>query len=253
MDQRPLMRRSRFGNQAACLLLLAAATLAHGRVFEFLGRSGGGSYDALPGWTRAYSETWTINGGRTDIEVWSASETLAATVDRLRSEAARRGDIAAFSPGDTLAWGVTEGGGRIVRFLCTAMESGRQTIVFRFSQTEADSRRSAAGRVDAKMPGDVPVPPGAKPEFVATSAESGTTLGVFTVDSSPADARNFLANSLQQAGWTPAAGPPAAFLNGTVFYIRGASICGYAIKMSGQNGSCVVTVLHRRLASGETD
>jgi hypothetical protein len=253
MDPRPRIRRPTIGVRLAVLLLVIAGSAAQGRIFESLGRIGRASYESLPGWARAYSSAWVINGGRADVEVWSVSDTLGATLNRLREEAQRQGAIATFFPGSTMAWGVASGGGRVSRFLCNTMDSGRQTMVFRFSQTESAIRASAGGPKDMRLPEDIPAIPGAKAEFLAVGGEAGATLAVFTVPGSAPDARAFLGRALQQAGWTPALGQASSPDNGMGFYLRGSSLCGFTAKMSGHDGSCVVTVLHRRLKSGETN
>lgn len=252
MDSRPRIIPSclRLG-LGTLLLVLAGSAAVHARIFESLGRTGQGSYAVLPGWSRTYESTWIINGAPAGVEIWSASESLDATLNRLREEARRQGDVASFFPGSTMAWGMTSGGGQVTRFLCNASDSGRQTLVFRFSQTEADFRRASGTVKDMTLPEDIPMVPGAKAEFIAAGGEAGSTLAVFTVPGSAADARTFLARALQQSGWTPALGPAASPDNGMGFYLRRSSLCGFTAKMSGHDGSCVVTVLHRRLKTGE--
>lgn len=242
----PLPRRPILFLFFLCLL----APFAQARVFESLGRQGQGRYESLPGWTRAHASTWTFNGGRTDVEVWNVSLPLGQTLERLRADAARQGDVSAFFPGTAMAWGVAGGGGRVTRFICNEMESGRQTLVFRFSQTDEDFKRSRAGPADVRLPESIPVMPGARAEFVATGSE-GATLAVFTVPGGETDARDFLARSLGQAGWTPALGAGTSPQDGLGFYIRGTSLCGFSAKMSRHDGACVVTVWHRRLNRGD--
>ncbi len=253
MDPRSRIRHSPIGARLALLILVIAGSAAHGRIFESLGRAGSGSYASFPGWSQTYASPWVINGSRTDVEVWSISDSLSATLSRLRAEAKRQGDIASFFPGASLAWGVSSGHGQMTRFLCNALDGNRQTLVFRFSQSESDIKRSSGGPGALALPEGIPVMAGAKPEFVATSDESGTTLAIFTTPESAAQVRAFLDRALKQAGWLPALGPTAPPDSGLGFYLRGRSICGFTAKMSGHDGSCVVTVLHRRLKSGESN
>ena len=247
MDARRLIQNTTAVLGLAALLGLAPDD-AHARVFERLGVSARGPYDVFPGWARAYEAPLIINGARFGLEVWSAAESLAAVLNRLREEDRRTGRLTAFFPGATQAWGFSAGQGRVDRLLCTAMDGGRQTLVFRFSQPESEFERvrlPAAG-----LPGDLPVVPGSKPEFCAINEESGTTLAVFTAPGTAAEASAFLGRSLEQAGWTSALGPGPNRLGQMGFYLRRNTLCGFTAKMSGQNGACVVTVLHRRLTTG---
>ncbi len=247
MDTRSRLRCAPAALGLTALLCLAAGP-ADARVFEHLGGSARGPYNAFPGWARAYTAPLVVNGARTGVEVWSAPEPLAAVLARLREEARRTGGIAAFFPGATQAWGVSAGQGRVDRLLCTAMDSGRQTLVFRFSLPE--SAFAQARLPPAVLPEEVPLVPGAKPDFIAANEESGTTLAVFTAPGTPADAAAFLGGALGQAGWAPALGAGSGQLGGMGFYLRRRSLCGFTAKMSGFDGSCVVTVLHRRLKTG---
>lgn len=253
MDTGSRMRRRPGPLRLAASIFLAACAFSHGRIFESLGRIGRDSYETLPGWSRAYAAPFVLNGGRADVEVWSAPESLSAALARLRDEAKRQGGIAAFFPGTAMAWGLSTGGGRVSRILLAEMEGGRQTLVFRFSQTEAVFRQTAAGLRNAALPDNLPVYPGARAEFIAVNEQSGVTFAVFTVPGAAvADARAYLARALEQAGWIPALGAAAAAYPGMGFYTRRNALCGWTAKLSGNGGDCVVTLLHRRLKTGES-
>jgi hypothetical protein len=232
------------------LLLLFLGGAASARVFENLGRVAQPPAGSQPGWSLAYSARWTLNGSRAEVEVWSASEPLAAALDHLRAEASRQGDIAAFLPGSAMAWGAVGGHGRMARFLCKTSESGRQTLVFRFSQSEADFHRTVAGPAEGGLPDSLRAPPGARPVFTAANEDSGTTIAVFTADGTPGEACAFMAESLAGNGWSPALGKTGS-IGPMGFYLRRDALCGFSAKMSGHDGSCVVTVLHRRLKTGD--
>jgi hypothetical protein len=236
------------------LLLLAAllAGPASARVFESLGRGPFLREGALPGWSRAYSADWTLNGAPAGVEVWSASESLDAALARLRAEAARQGAVAVFLPGSEMAWGALAAGGRLTRFLCTTSESGRQTVVFLFSQTESDFLRSREDGAAARLPDGLTPPPGARPVFTAANRDSGTAFAVYASPGSAQEARAYMAASLSGAGWAPAAGRAEGSTGGGLdLYLRGNALCGFSAKMSGHDGSCVVTVIHRRLPGEE--
>lgn len=229
-------------------LLLLGASAAHGRIFESLGRSARGHFESFPNWSKAYASSWIINGGKTEVEVWSAAESLSGVVNRLREEAGRQGDLAAFFPGSELGWGLSAGHGRVTRYLFSAMESGRQTLVYRFSQSESEFMKAGREVPEAKWPEDVPVPPGARTEFFATGGEAGSVLAVCTVDADPGEMRTFLTRSLEQKGWTPVAGPGSQG-----FYYRRSSVCQLTAKKAGHDGLCVVTVWYRQLSQGPLD
>ncbi len=233
------------------LLLAALAGPAQARVFESLGRASfqpGGDH---PGWARAYAADWALNGAATKVEVWSASETLPAAIARMREEARRQGVIGVFLPGETLAWGAVSGGGRITRCLCTTSDSGRQTTVFLFSQADEDFRQTLGAPRPVALPDSIPAPPGATVLLSAANRDSGSTFAVFSAPGTAADSRQFLAGSLAAAGWKAAAGAGADPAGPMALYLKGAALCGFTAKMSGHDGSCVVTVMHRRLMAGD--
>jgi hypothetical protein len=151
-----------------------------------------------------------------------------------------------------MAWGAIAAGNRIARALCTTSESGRRTTVFLFWQSGANFRPAAPGPEAARLPDSIPEPPGAHPVFTAASAESGSTIAIFSAPGAAEEIRAFMASSLAGSGWTSAAGPNAGFAAGSLgFYVRPGALCAVSAKMSRHNGSCVVTVLHRRLKEGE--
>ncbi|MFO7535413.1 MAG: hypothetical protein R6X19_06985 [Kiritimatiellia bacterium] len=229
------------------LLLAAAGPAAHGRIFENLGRSDR-RYESFPNWSKAYASTWNINGGKTEVEVWSVAEPLGGVVNRLRGEASRQGEVAVFFPGSELGWGLSAGGGRVTRYLFSAMESGRQTLLYRFSQSASEFLKTGRDIPQAGWPADIPMPAGAKMEFSASGGEAGSVLAVCTVAADPGELREGLIRSLEQKGWTSIVGPGAPG-----FYVRGSSLCQLTAKKAGQDGLCVVTVWVRQLSQGPAD
>jgi hypothetical protein len=232
---------------AAAVLVALPFTPAQARVFQSLGRAPYQPAGSHPAWTRAQASAWTFNGGHADVEVWSVEESVTAAVHRMREQARREGAIAVFLPGHDMAWGAVGHGGRMARILCTASESGRQTLVFVFSQTESDFRRSLAGPADRRLPGALPIPPGARLRFTAVNRDNGASFAVLTAGGSPAGITDYLASSLRNDGWTPAAGtagPLAVFL-------RPGALCAFNAKLSGTDGSVTVTMVYRRLDAGD--
>lgn len=232
---------------AACAaLLLTLAATGQARVFDGAGRAPG-YWATLPGWERAYAAPLLLNGAPADLEIWNAPERLHAALDRLRERATAAGEIAVFLPGPDMAWGVTAGGGRVHRVFATAMESGRQTLVFRFSQSESDFR--AAPR-HPPLPDGIPAFPGASPAFQAVNRTSRTTFAVYTASAQPADVHAYYARALASRQWSPALGAAEPAAMG--FFLRQDALCGVAAKKARQTGLTVITVVHRRLSDGAT-
>lgn len=241
--------------RAAIILFLPATFLFALPLFaRVVMVSGVASYNpsaGRSGWGLAHAADWTLNGAPVQIEVWGVPAPPSVALNALRADVRREGGMAAFLPGSGMAWGAYSLDDRLVRCLVLETDNGRASLAFLFVQTEEAFRRGRSAPAGVALPDGVPLPPGTRLRFTAANQVSGTFFALAESARTPAETRQAMADALARAGWSPIAGTADGSAGPLAFYVRSGALCAFSVKLSGHDGACMVTLIHRRLGPGD--
>ena len=93
-----------------------------------------------------------------------------------------------------------------------------------------------------------PFPDSEEKSFMA-SESTHTELAASMTQASPADVKNFYAQRLRSAGWSPVFQPGKAL----DIYLRGGEVILVSADSAGESGGSMIILLHKPLSSAEHD
>ncbi len=229
----------------ALLLVLPGASQA--RVFwTIAGGETSGVLASDAAWTRAYSAMLRINSGRAGLEVWSARLSLTEAVEALRAKVRQGGGEIWFTGVGEMVWGIGCDGERVFRFLVTATQNPRSSLVFQLSQSFEDFTASLTPPQEHLLKAAPAYPNSEEKSFLASEA-TRTEMATSTAGSPPADVKNFYAERLPGGGWAPVFQPG----KGLDVYLRGNEVILVSAESAGDSGGSVIMLLHKPLTSAE--
>ena len=228
---------------------LGNAPAAFARVYWLAGKSEtGGIIAADPAWTRAYATMLRINGGKGGLEVWSAHLSMDEVIESLRAKVRQNGGAIWFTGSGELAWGIGSDGENVHRFLISAGEGPRSCLVFQLSQTFDDFNVSILPPSEHLLAAAPPYPGSEEKSFLASDT-THTEMATAKAGATPSDVKNFYAQQLPAAGWSPVFQPG----KGVDIYLHGNELILVSTESAGAAGGSVIILLHKPLSSAESN
>jgi hypothetical protein len=227
---------------AAAMLLLAGTIVCQGRVFiRWNAASRSTQTMETLGGKLVYEAAVTVNGGDGQVTVFGFDKAIGKIVTELaKTFGIEKSDFG----GGTMAILSVDSDDRAIRLVAADLNGDNRTLVFKFEQSVADAKVSAA-RPTRHLMKAVPSYPGSSPQFYAKDNNTGMSVEMSSAPAQESSIREFYDSSLTGSGWTSAL---PGLNGGLAVFKKGAEICCVLVAADDNvSGGSRITVLHKPL------
>lgn len=186
----------------AIVILCAGTAICQARVFLRWGSSADNAdhiFTTLGG-TMAYETELNINGGKGHLTIFHFKQNIHHVVDMLSEIFGI--DNFNYSDG-TLCTASVISEESSLKLVIISLQNDRETIMFRFKQTNPETITSATTPTTHLMK-NLPPFPGSKPLFFAENKDTDMSMAVSESHANPAEISEFFNTHMSTAGWKKA-------------------------------------------------